>query len=150
VRPRATLCGWSVYASCSLCNARTRYHQHDDVDVARAACDAEARTLGWRALPAAPERRRSAGWLCRECHDEILGAEVARLRRLVDQQAPYMAGLRDRLDATAVDAAKLRHALGQAIQGWELSLRHVEGDKSDLVAELEGVRGALRPEGGAP
>lgn len=103
---------WSVYASCSLCNARTKYHRHDDLDVARRACDDEALFLGWRSLPAAPERRRSAGWLCRECHGEFAEeANAAEVRRaahaLVDSFECADEWTRDR-------AIALRKALGGA------------------------------------
>lgn len=58
---------------CSLCNARVGPVTGEERQAA-AECERQARAAGFVHLPGAPARRRSEGWLCEACADDVCRA----------------------------------------------------------------------------
>lgn len=69
---------WSVYVVCSLCAAKTPSVSGDDGEKVSAEVDALAERLRFVRLPAAPARKRSAGWLCGDCFADIVSIDAGR------------------------------------------------------------------------
>ncbi|GEM_PF-5316958 len=62
---------WSISVTCALCAASIR-RSGDDAEQLNQQCESQARADRWVEMPERAEPRRYAGWICRECADDVV------------------------------------------------------------------------------